>query len=128
MSIPKSVKISYDFLAFYICPNYKRPPVLSLSLIHISATFSMASSEFLSARSSGRSDALKSCVYTGIAYLITVALLVLPYLLLPAGSYEMCIRDRPCTGACSPSHAACLPAVPGRSVRIPGARRLPQAA
>ena len=35
----------------------------------------------------GRSDALKSCVYTGIAYLITVALLVLPYLLLPAGSY-----------------------------------------
>ena len=29
MSIPKSVKISYDSLAFYICPNYKRPPVLS---------------------------------------------------------------------------------------------------
>lgn len=60
---------------------------LSGLITGISATFSMASSEFLSARSSGRSDALKSCVYTGIAYLITVALLVLPYLLLPAGSY-----------------------------------------
>lgn len=52
-----------------------------------SATLSMASSEFLSARSEGRSDALKSCTYTGIAYLITVTLLVLPYLLLPAGAY-----------------------------------------
>ena len=40
----------------------------------------MASSEFLSARSEGREDAFKSCVYTGIAYCITVALLVLPYL------------------------------------------------
>lgn len=34
-----------------------------------SATLSMASSEYLSARSEGRQDALKSCVYTGIAYL-----------------------------------------------------------
>ncbi len=62
---------------------------LSGLITGISATFSMASSEFLSARSSGRGDALKSCVYTGIAYLITVALLVLPYLLLPAGSYAV---------------------------------------
>ena len=46
----------------------------------VSATLSMASSEFLSARSEGREDAFKSCVYTGIAYCITVALLVLPYL------------------------------------------------
>lgn len=54
---------------------------LSGLITGISATLSMASSEYLSARSEGRSDALKSCVYTGIAYLITVALLVLPYLL-----------------------------------------------
>ncbi len=62
---------------------------LSGLITGISATFSMASSEFLSARSSGRGDALKSCIYTGIAYLITVALLVLPYLLLPSGHYVM---------------------------------------
>ena len=42
----------------------------------------MAASEFLSSRSEGRSDAFKSCLYTGIAYLITVVLLILPYLLL----------------------------------------------
>jgi len=60
---------------------------LSGLITGISATFSMASSEFLSARSEGRSDAFKSCTYTGIAYLITVALLILPYLVLPNESY-----------------------------------------
>ncbi len=54
---------------------------LSGLIIGISATFSMASSEFLAARSEGRSDALKSCSYTGIAYLITVVLLIAPYLI-----------------------------------------------
>lgn len=48
----------------------------------IAATFSMAASEYLSAKSDGEEDALKSATYTGIAYLITVALLVTPYLVL----------------------------------------------
>ena len=47
----------------------------------------MASSEFLSARSEGRTDALKSCSYTGVAYLITVVALILPYLLFPADQF-----------------------------------------
>ena len=53
----------------------------------ISATFSMASSEFLAARSEGRTDAMKSCTYTGIAYLLTVILLIAPYLLFPADQF-----------------------------------------
>jgi VIT1/CCC1 family predicted Fe2+/Mn2+ transporter len=56
-------------------------------IIGISATFSMAASEFLSARQEGRTDALKSCLYTGTAYLITVVLLILPYLLLSNTMY-----------------------------------------
>lgn len=60
---------------------------LSGLITGISATLSMASSEFLSAKSEGRTDALKSCTYTGIAYLITVTLLILPYLLLPDAAY-----------------------------------------
>lgn len=60
---------------------------LSGLIIGISATFSMASSEFLAARSEGRDDALKSCSYTGTAYLITVILLIAPYLLFGSGSY-----------------------------------------
>ena len=60
---------------------------LSGLIIGISATFSMASSEFLAARSEGRSDALKSCTYTGIAYLITVVLLIAPYLIFPEKNF-----------------------------------------
>ena len=64
---------------------------LSGLIMGISATFSMASSEFLSAKSEGRSDALKSCSYTGIAYLITVAVLVAPYLLLDESRYMLAL-------------------------------------
>lgn len=60
-------------------------------IIGISATFSMASSEFLSAKSEGRTDALKSCSYTGIAYLMTVILLILPYLLLGSTQYILAL-------------------------------------
>jgi len=48
----------------------------------ISASFSMAASEYLSKRHEGGKDAVKSSVYTGAAYIITVVLLVLPFLLL----------------------------------------------
>ena len=64
--------------------DYVRMIALSGLIVGISATFSMASSEFLAARSEGRSDALKSCSYTGIAYLLTVIALIAPYLLFPA--------------------------------------------
>ena len=49
----------------------------------ISASFSMAASEFLSKKQEKEENALKSSIYTGIAYIITVSLLILPFLLLP---------------------------------------------
>lgn len=55
---------------------------LSGLITGISATLSMASSEYLSAKNSGEPNALKSSMYTGIAYVITVTCMVLPYLLL----------------------------------------------
>ncbi|MGI6151576.1 MAG: VIT1/CCC1 transporter family protein [Christensenellales bacterium] len=66
---------------------------LSGLITGISATLSMASSEYLSARSEGRTDALKSCVYTGIAYLVTVALLVLPYLIFDDGHHVFALMS-----------------------------------
>lgn len=54
---------------------------LSGLITGISATLSMASSEYLSARSEGRDDAFKSSLYTGIAYLFTVIAMVTPYLI-----------------------------------------------
>lgn len=53
----------------------------------ISATLSMASSEYLSAKNDNEDHPLKAAVYTGIAYLGTVLLLILPYGLLPDKAY-----------------------------------------
>lgn len=48
----------------------------------ISAALSMASSDYLSSKAKGDEEAKKSAIYTGVAYLITVILLILPFLLL----------------------------------------------
>lgn len=48
----------------------------------ISASLSMAASEYLSTRQEGGDDALKSALYTGSAYVFTVFLLILPFLIL----------------------------------------------
>jgi len=53
----------------------------------ISATLSMTASGYLSSREAGQKDAVKSAAYTGLAYLVTVALLIIPYLLFPADRY-----------------------------------------
>lgn len=64
---------------------------LSGLITGISATLSMASSEYLSAKSDGDENAKKSATYTGIAYLFTVAAMVLPYLLLPSHSFLLAL-------------------------------------
>jgi len=48
----------------------------------ISAAFSMAASDYLSSKAEGDADAGKSAIYTGVAYIITVILLILPFLLI----------------------------------------------
>lgn len=48
----------------------------------ISASFSMAASEYLSTRQEGGDNAGKSALYTGIAYIFTVLSLILPFLIL----------------------------------------------
>jgi len=81
------VELTGSLAGFTFAMQNTRLIALSGLIIGISATFSMASSEFLAARSEGRSDALKSCTYTGIAYLITVILLIAPYLILGSSMY-----------------------------------------
>ncbi len=53
----------------------------------IAATLSMASSEYLSVKHDDGKNAMKSALYTGAAYLVTVVILILPYLLLPDKEY-----------------------------------------
>ena len=81
------VELTGSLAGFAFALQNTRLIALSGLIVGISATFSMASSEFLAARSEGRSDALKSCSYTGIAYLLTVVALVAPYLLFPMDAY-----------------------------------------
>ena len=81
------VELTGSLAGFTFAMQNTRLIALSGLIIGISATFSMASSEFLAARSEGRTDAFKSCTYTGIAYLITVVLLILPYLLFSTAQF-----------------------------------------
>ena len=81
------VELTGSLAGFAFALQNTRLIALSGLIVGISATFSMASSEFLAARSEGRTDALKSCSYTGIAYLLTVVALIAPYLIFPAGQF-----------------------------------------
>ena len=85
------VELTGSLAGFTFAMQNTRLIALSGLIIGISATFSMASSEFLAARSEGRSDALKSCTYTGIAYLITVIALILPYLIFSNTQYLLAL-------------------------------------
>ena len=85
------VELTGSLAGFTFAMQNTRLIALSGLILGISATFSMASSEFLSAKSEGRTDAFKSCCYTGIAYLITVVLLILPYLLLDNSGYMIAL-------------------------------------
>jgi len=55
---------------------------LSALITGVAASLSMAASEFLSSKAENKVNAVKSATYTGIAYIITVTILVLPYLLI----------------------------------------------
>lgn len=57
---------------------------LTGSITGIAAAFSMAASEYLSTKAEDTAkNPIKASIYTGIAYIFTVILLILPYLLFP---------------------------------------------
>jgi VIT1/CCC1 family predicted Fe2+/Mn2+ transporter len=61
---------------------------LSGLITGIAASMSMAASEYLSTRSEKTTkQPVRAAIYTGIAYIITVALLVMPYLIMPERFY-----------------------------------------
>lgn len=61
------------------------PKIVAFSglIVGIAASLSMASSEYLSKKQEeSHGKALKSALYTGVAYIITVLLMIMPYLLI----------------------------------------------
>ncbi len=70
---------------------FQNTRIIALSglITGIAASFSMAASEYLSSRTDGAKEPLKSAIYTGIAYIITVFLLILPFLIF--SHYLVCL-------------------------------------
>jgi VIT1/CCC1 family predicted Fe2+/Mn2+ transporter len=63
---------------------------MSGSITGLAAALSMAASEYLSTRSEGsQRQPLKAALYTGLSYMITIVILILPYLLL--SNYFLCL-------------------------------------
>ncbi len=60
---------------------------LAVIIKGISTTFSIVASNYLAERAKGNNKAFKTIVYTCAAYLITVILMILPYLFLPNSLY-----------------------------------------
>ncbi len=77
------VELSGALAGFTFAIQKSRTIALMGLITGIAATFSMAASEFLSQRQehADKKIAVKSSVYTGIAYIVTVVLLILPYFL-----------------------------------------------
>ena len=63
---------------------FQNTNLISLSglITGVAASLSMAASEYLSSKADNKKNAFKSALYTGSAYIVTVILLVLPYLLI----------------------------------------------
>lgn len=63
---------------------------LSGLITGISASVSMAASEYLSTRAENtKKQPVRAAIYTGIAYILTIALLIMPFLLLK--NYLLCL-------------------------------------
>lgn len=83
------VELTGALAGFTLALQNTRLIALAGLITGIAASFSMAASGYLAKKSEGDKNALRASAYTGSAYIITVALLILPYLLFQ--SYYLCL-------------------------------------
>lgn len=77
------VELSGALAGFTLAIQKSRTIALMGLITGIAATLSMAASEYLSQRQeTNRSEAVKSSLYTGLSYVVTVVFLILPYFLI----------------------------------------------
>lgn len=74
------VEITGSLAGFTLSMANTRVIALAGLITGISATLSMAASEYIAEKTEGTKNALKSSLYTGISYLVTVVLLILPFI------------------------------------------------
>ncbi|MDR1143835.1 MAG: VIT1/CCC1 family protein [Spirochaetaceae bacterium] len=78
------VELTGALAGFTLALGETRVVSLAGLITGISAAFSMTASDYLSGKAENNPRAVKSALYTGGAYLVTVILLILPFLLLSA--------------------------------------------
>lgn len=77
------VELTGALAGFTLALQSARLIALSGAITGVAAALSMAASEYLSTRSEETAkDPLKAAAYTGIAYMVTVVVLIIPYLLI----------------------------------------------
>lgn len=81
------VEISGSLAGFTFAMQNTKITALAGFITGISATLSMAFSQYLAEKSGGNKNYLKSSLYTGISYFFTVLLLISPYLFFPKNMY-----------------------------------------
>ena len=81
------VEITGSLAGFTFALQNTRIIALSGLITGISASLSMAFSQYLAEKSAGKHNYLKASLYTGITYLITVILLIFPFLIFPDDMY-----------------------------------------
>jgi vacuolar iron transporter family protein len=75
------VELTGALAGFTLALQNTRLIALAGLITGIAASFSMAASGYLSKKAEGAADAIRASIYTGSAYIITVGLLILPYLI-----------------------------------------------
>ena len=75
------VELTGALAGFTLALGDTRLIALTGGIMGIAASLSMATSGYLSARADGKKNPLKSSIYTGMAYVLTVVILIAPYLL-----------------------------------------------
>jgi VIT1/CCC1 family predicted Fe2+/Mn2+ transporter len=76
------VELTGALAGFTLALSNAKTVALAGLVTGVSAAFSMAASDYLSTRADGKKCAATSALYTGVAYIITVALLITPFLVL----------------------------------------------
>lgn len=77
------VELTGSLAGFTLALGGTRAISLAGLVTGIAAALSMAASDYLSTKAEGNPLASRSALYTGIAYIVTVILLILPFLLIP---------------------------------------------
>ncbi|MDF2505373.1 MULTISPECIES: VIT1/CCC1 transporter family protein [Clostridium] len=81
------VEITGSLAGFTLSMANTRVIALAGLITGISATLSMAASEYIAEKTEGTKNALKSSLYTGLSYLGTVILLILPFIFMNNDMY-----------------------------------------